>query len=321
MTLELEPAQQPAFTGDPLGGSPEDRLARLPEVVDELRRADAEAERDRVLQYWAVERLRRTGALGLRVPTRYGGPGGSVRDVATAVVQIARGSSNVAQALRAHFGFSERLLSNRATEAERQQWLPVIESGGVFGNAITDAKGKSPSSSGTTLLADATGVLRLNGFKFYSTGTLFADHIAVSAVDADGQDLQAIVPTDRDGVERYDDWDGFGQRLTASGSTRRRAHRHGGRRRHGYGFRSAQSNTLIALLQIDLGQIVLVHQLDEFAHLLYIKDVARSGTRIRTHQYIPAGNSIRELYVMIRPDSQDASTQSSSCFGTSVRTS
>ena len=220
MTLDLDPARQPAFTGEPLGGSPEDRLARLAEVVDELRQSDAEAERDRVLQYSAVERLRRTGVLGLRVPVRYGGPGGNVRDVITAVVQLARGSSNVAQALRAHFGFSERLLSNRATEAERQHWFPVIESGAVFGNAITDAKGKSPSSTGTTLLADATGVLRLNGFKFYSTGTLFADHIAVSAVDSDGQDLQAIVPTLREGVELYDDWDGFGQRLTASGSTR-----------------------------------------------------------------------------------------------------
>lgn len=220
MTLDLDPARQPAFTGEPLGGSPEDRLARLAEVVDELRQSDAEAERDRVLQYSAVERLRRTGVLGLRVPVRYGGPGGNVRDVITAVVQLARGSSNVAQALRAHFGFSERLLSNRATEAERQHWLPVIESGAVFGNAITDAKGKSPSSTGTTLLADATGVLRLNGFKFYSTGTLFADHIAVSAIDSDGQDLQAIVPTLREGVELYDDWDGFGQRLTASGSTR-----------------------------------------------------------------------------------------------------
>jgi len=63
-------------------------------------------------------------------------------------------------------------------------------------------------------------VLRLNGYKFYSTGTLFADVIAVSAVDADGRDLQAIVPADRLGVELYDDWDGFGQRLTASGGTR-----------------------------------------------------------------------------------------------------
>ena len=63
-------------------------------------------------------------------------------------------------------------------------------------------------------------MLRLNGHKFYSTGTLYADAIAVSAVDAAGNDLQVIIPTDRDGVELFDDWDGFGQRTTASGSSR-----------------------------------------------------------------------------------------------------
>lgn len=220
MTLRLEATDQGEAATAPLGGSPEDRLARLPEVVAELRRADAEAERERVLQYWAIERLRRTGVLGLRVPVRYGGPGGSVRDVIGAVVQIARGSSNVAQALRAHFGFSERLLSNRALESERCHWFGVIDSGAVLGNAITDAKGKTPTSSGTTVLADTSGVLRLNGFKFYSTGALYADLIAVSAIDADGRDVQAVIPVDRAGVELYDDWDGFGQRLTASGSTR-----------------------------------------------------------------------------------------------------
>lgn len=215
MTLDIE-----RTTAVPLGGSPEDRLARLPEVVAELRSTDPDAERDRVLQYWAVDRLRRTGVLGLRVPVRYGGPGGSVRDVLTAVIQIARGSSNVAQALRAHFGFSERLLSNRATEDERAQWFPLVESGTVLGNAITDAKGKTPTSAGTTVLPDASGALRLNGFKFYSTGTLYADRIAVSAIDAEGRDVQVVVPVDREGIELYDDWDGFGQRLTASGSTR-----------------------------------------------------------------------------------------------------
>ena len=219
MTLEVVGAR-PAFSEEPLGGSTADRLARLPAIVDELRRDDAAAERDRVLQYGAVEQLRHAGLLSLRVPARYGGPGAGTRDVLSAVIQIARGSSNVAQSLRAHFGFSERLLSNRASEAERAQWFPVVNSGLVFGNAITDANGKAPGSSDTTLLADSDGVLRLNGYKFYSTGTLFADVIAVSAIDADGRDLQAIVPTDRHGVELYDDWDGFGQRLTASGGTR-----------------------------------------------------------------------------------------------------
>jgi len=140
--------------------------------------------------------------------------------VLTAVIRIARGSSNVAQALRPHFGFTERLLSNRATESERVDWFPRVNSGLIVGNAITDAKGKAPSGADTTLLADGAGVLRLNGYKFYSTGTLFADLVAVSAVDEFGRDLQVIVPVGRDGVELFDDWDGFGQRTTASGGSR-----------------------------------------------------------------------------------------------------
>ena len=213
-------APRPRFTSEPLDGTPVQRLERLAAVVDDLRQTDAAAERDRVLQYDAVEAIRRTGVLALRVPARYGGPGGSVRDVLTAVIRIARGSSNVAQALRPHFGFSERLLSNRATEAEREEWFPRVNAGVILGNAITDAKGKTPAGADTTLLADGSGVLRLNGYKFYSTGTLFADLIAVSASDVEGRDLQAVVPTGREGVELFDDWEGFGQRTTASGGTR-----------------------------------------------------------------------------------------------------
>jgi alkylation response protein AidB-like acyl-CoA dehydrogenase len=213
-------AARPAFRASPRDGTAGDRLGRLTAIVADLRRDDPASERDRILQYDAIEALRRTGVLSLRVPTRYGGPGGSVREVVGAVIQIARGSSNVAQSLRAHFGFAERLLSNRATEDERREWFPRITEGIVLGNAITDARGGAPGSSDTTLTTDADGVYRLNGFKFYSTGTLYADVIAVSAIDVDGRDLQAVVPTDRAGVELFDDWDGFGQRMTASGGTR-----------------------------------------------------------------------------------------------------
>lgn len=221
MTVTQQPvAPRGRFTTEPQGGTVADRLARLPEIVDALRRDDPRAEQDRVLQYDAVEQIRHAGLLGLRVPTRYGGPGGTVRDVLDAVIQIARGSSNVAQALRAHFGFSERLLTNRATPAERDVWFPRVNAGLVVGNAITDAAGRAPSSADTKVLPDTAGVLRLNGYKFYSTGTLYADVIAVSALDADGRDIQAVIPVDREGVELFDDWDGFGQRTTASGGTR-----------------------------------------------------------------------------------------------------
>jgi alkylation response protein AidB-like acyl-CoA dehydrogenase len=221
MTVDTRSAgRRKRWAGEPSGGTVAQRLARLPEIVAELRRDDPEAERERVLQYAAVESIRRAGVLGLRVPIGYGGPGGKARDVLSAVIHIARGSSNVAQALRAHFGFSERLLSNRATPDERAEWFPRIHAGLIVGNAITDAAGRAPSSADTKVLPDSAGVLRLNGHKFYSTGTLYADVIAVSALDVDGRDVQVIVPTDRAGVELFDDWDGFGQRTTASGGTR-----------------------------------------------------------------------------------------------------
>ena len=213
-------AARRGFDTEPLRGSVAERLDRLTDVVQTLRELDPAAERNRVLQYDGVEAIRRTGVLSLRVPSRYGGPQGSARNVLTAVIRIARGSSNVAQALRPHFGFTERLLSNRAIEDERSDWFPRVNAGIIVGNAITDAKGKTPAAADTTLLADSDGVLRLNGYKFYSTGTLFADVIAVSAADDQGLDLQVVIPADREGVELFDDWDGFGQRTTASGGTR-----------------------------------------------------------------------------------------------------
>src|SRR6476659_6046684 len=80
VTHEAVAARKP-FTTRPLGGSVDDRLSRLPEIVASLRRDDPAAERERVLQYDAVEAIRHAGVLGLRVPVQFGGPGGGARDV------------------------------------------------------------------------------------------------------------------------------------------------------------------------------------------------------------------------------------------------
>ncbi len=70
----------------------------------------------------------------------------------------------------------------------------------------------------TTLTPDPQGQWRLDGTKYYSTGTLYASWIV--AIATDGTDrIQLVVPADAPGVTRVDDWDGFGQRLTGSGTT------------------------------------------------------------------------------------------------------
>ncbi len=57
----------------------------------------------------------------------------------------------------------------------------------------------------------------LDGEKFYTTGTLYAQATWTAAL-LDGEPHWALVPTDAPGVSVTDDWDGFGQRLTGSGS-------------------------------------------------------------------------------------------------------
>lgn len=72
----------------------------------------------------------------------------------------------------------------------------------------------------TRVTPQADGWL-LNGEKFYSTGSLFTDWIDVYAERSDnGGAVIAVVNVGQPGVERDDDWDGFGQRTTGSGTTR-----------------------------------------------------------------------------------------------------
>ncbi|BBN55435.1 hypothetical protein TRE132_35600 [Pseudomonas chlororaphis subsp. aurantiaca] len=60
---------------------------------------------------------------------------------------------------------------------------------------------------------------RLNGEKFYSTGSIFSDWIDVYARRSDtGGDVIAAVRTRQPGIVQSDDWDGFGQRTTGSGT-------------------------------------------------------------------------------------------------------
>jgi alkylation response protein AidB-like acyl-CoA dehydrogenase len=92
-----------------------------------------------------------------------------------------------------------------------------VGDGVLVGNAITEPGVGAVDRYRTRLTRDGNG-WRLNGIKYYSTGSLLADHI-LTAADRDGERVGVLVDADADGVRRHDDWDGFGQRLTASGTT------------------------------------------------------------------------------------------------------
>lgn len=167
-----------------------------------------------------VETLKRAGFGALRLPAGLGGAGLTIPQLFAAVIDVARADPIVAHIFRTHFWFVEERLRT-AADPISPQWLSKVASGSIFGNAFSE-KGTHAVGSlvfDTRLLASRDGGFRLDGHKFYSTGTLFSDYLTVTATTDHDSVAVVVVPADRDGVRIVDDWDGFGQRRTGTGTT------------------------------------------------------------------------------------------------------
>ncbi|OLM13011.1 acyl-CoA dehydrogenase family protein [Pseudonocardia sp. Ae505_Ps2] len=173
-------------------------------------------EQGRTLAHDEVAALRAERFGALRLPVELGGYGATVRQQFRLLVDLAAAESNLPQALRVHWWYVDDLLL-AAPGPDRDARLAAVAEGRLVGNAITEPGVGAIDRYRTTLTSDGDGY-RLDGTKYYSTGSLYADQILVAA-DLDGQRVSVLVDGDAQGVVQHDDWDGFGQRLTASGTT------------------------------------------------------------------------------------------------------
>ena len=191
-------------------------LDRLPPIVETITREAAQRDLDRTLPYEAFRQFKQAGLGTLRVPVALGGPGGSISDYIEVIATLGSGDPNVAHALRSHFNFTESLLLDPEAPKARQMLSQVLD-GKLFAGAHTEQGTKRPGEVTTTLTRHPDGNWRLNGRKWYATGTAFADFASFSAIADDGRGVGVLLPVDRKGITILDDWDGMGQRLTASG--------------------------------------------------------------------------------------------------------
>lgn len=185
--------------------------------LDRLREGAVARERDRTL---LNEELKTFAALGLgavRLPVAAGGHGWSVPQLLEFGRVVAAHDPNAAHAARNHFLFSEIILSF-PEGALRDRWLKLIADGAILGDANSE-RGGPISKGGASRLVSVEGGYRLSGRKFYSTGCIYSDWLFVTAHDEAGVQHWVMVPAHAPGVSLVDDWDGFGQRLTGSGTT------------------------------------------------------------------------------------------------------
>ena len=193
--------------------------ARFRPVFARIAEGAVERERRRALAQEPIRWLKEAGFGTLRIPRSEGGLGATLPQLFQLLTELAEADSNLPQALRAHFAFVEDRL-NQPDSEERKRWFRRFIDGELVGSGWSEI-GNLKLGEVLTKVTPAEEGWRLDGEKFYSTGTLYADWIDVYAQRTDnGRDVIALVNTHQAEVERDDDWDGFGQRLTGSGTTR-----------------------------------------------------------------------------------------------------
>jgi len=218
------------------GATPADLLTRPPyrsELLDRLHdewgplfhdiaSGAVQRELDGVLPFEAMRRLKDEGFGALRVPRAYGGRGATWPDLTALWIELAAADANLTQAFRGHFAFAEDRLWQHRRGHDQSVWFGRFVDGEIAGNAWTEVGG-TPIGAAETVLDPQVDGYRLSGTKYYTTGSIFAEWADVYARrHRHGQEddfAVAVVDTRVGGVTVSDDWHGFGQRGTGSGTT------------------------------------------------------------------------------------------------------
>ncbi|MCX4062987.1 SfnB family sulfur acquisition oxidoreductase [Pseudomonas sp. S1Bt30] len=196
--------------------SDEQALVVASDLAEDLRRDSAQRDRERRLPWPELDAFSRSGLWGISVPKAYGGAGVSNVTLAKVIALIAQADASLGQIPQNHF-YALQVLRVNGSAAQQQRLYAEVLAGQRFGNALAELGTKTAHDRVTSLTRDGDG-FRINGRKFYATGALYAQRIPTSVVDEHGVQQLAFVPRDSQGLNVIDDWSGFGQRTTGSGS-------------------------------------------------------------------------------------------------------
>ncbi|KAB0549840.1 SfnB family sulfur acquisition oxidoreductase [Pseudomonas argentinensis] len=173
-------------------------------------------DRERRLPWELVERFTASGLGSIAVPRAFGGPQLSYLTIAEVFRIISAVDPALGQIPQNHFGLIG-LLHAAASPAQQQRLFASVLAGWRIGNGGPE-RGSKHTLDIQARLIQRGGRWLLSGEKFYSTGALFAHWVTAKALDDQGRPWLAFVQRGRPGLRIVNDWSGFGQRTTASGT-------------------------------------------------------------------------------------------------------
>jgi SfnB family sulfur acquisition oxidoreductase len=177
----------------------------------------ADRDRDRRLPYEEVDAFSQSGLWAITVPKSHGGAEVSYGTLAKVVETISAADGSLGQIPQNHYFLLEVLRWGGSAAQKRFLYSRVL-GGDRFGNAIAELGTPTASATRSTLVPDGESY-RLSGRKYYCSGVLFADWVVPLVVDENDKRAFVFLASDTPGLSLVDDWSGFGQRTTASGTT------------------------------------------------------------------------------------------------------
>lgn len=194
--------------------SDEEALEIARTLAEEFARLASDRDINRVLPEEELETLSQSGLLGVSVPSEHEGLDISNAILAEIIAILAQSDPSIAQISQSHFHVLETLRVAGGEEQQKFFFARALAGDRLAGaSSATDLIGQE-----TRLFSDGEGY-RLSGRQAHSTGVLFADWIAVFALDQADRKVLSLLPRGTEGIQIIDDWDGFGQRTTGSGTT------------------------------------------------------------------------------------------------------
>ncbi len=173
-------------------------------------------DQQRKLPWAEIELFTRSGLGSISIPKAFGGADVSFVTVAEVFRVISAADPALGQIPQNQFGMLQ-LLRLTASEAQQALIFGSVLNGWRIGNAGPERGSKDTLTLKARISRDGDAY-RISGEKFYSTGALFAHWVAVKALDDEGRQRLAFVRRGSPGLRIVDDWSGFGQRTTASGT-------------------------------------------------------------------------------------------------------
>ena len=187
-------------------------------IFSEIAEGNRERERHRVLPHEQVRALNAAGFGTVRIPREHGGFGASLEQTFLLLAELGAADAGVSHIWRNHLAFVEDRL-NAPVSASNDVWIKRFLAGAFIGGGWTEANNLTLATLATTVATEGDHWV-VTGAKYYATGSLYADWLDVLGRGDDGELLTALVHADDPGVTLVDDWKGFGQRATASGTAR-----------------------------------------------------------------------------------------------------